>query len=102
MTFVTFEPVRLRATKSGKCLCGKTLKRTYTFEQTINPFNRNKQTGLTKTWQEIRSQPKKRRRNLRIVLRSKLPRYRSCVCKRITGREERFRNRIFGKIQQIG
>ena len=58
MTLVTFEPVKLRASKIGKCLCGKTLKRAYTFEQTINPFNRNKQTGLIKTWQEIRAELK--------------------------------------------
>ena len=35
----TFEVVKHRAEKTGKCKCGKRLKRSMTFEQTINPFN---------------------------------------------------------------
>lgn len=57
MTLITFKPVKLRATKTGKCLCGKTLKRTYTFEQTINPFNKNKD-GTIKNRYDIWSELK--------------------------------------------
>jgi hypothetical protein len=36
----TFEEVRLSATKSVKCKCGKRVRRSKTFFQTINPFNK--------------------------------------------------------------
>jgi len=47
----TFEPVELRAKKSGKCICGKRRTRATTFSQTISPFN--KKDGRLKTRDEI-------------------------------------------------
>jgi len=39
-TVTIFEVVKLAASKSCKCtVCGKRMKRSYTFEGTINPFN---------------------------------------------------------------
>ncbi len=46
-----YESVRLRASKSGKCACGKRLVRSTTFEQTLSPFN--KKDGRLKTRSEI-------------------------------------------------
>lgn len=48
----TFESVKFRATKTGKCICGKKINRSKTFEQTINPWNKNKD-GLPKNRFEI-------------------------------------------------
>lgn len=36
----TFDVVKLKAQKSGKCKCGKRVTRSTTFEQTLNPWNR--------------------------------------------------------------
>lgn len=39
---------------SGKCpVCGKRVTRSRTFEMTVNPFNRNPDTGLPRTWDEV-------------------------------------------------
>lgn len=47
-TRVTFEVVAQSRSKSGKCkVCGKTCKRTERREQTINPFNKDKD-GMVK------------------------------------------------------
>ena len=49
----TFEVVKWQASKMVKCpSCKKTLKRSKTFEQTINPFNKNAM-GLPKSRTEI-------------------------------------------------
>ncbi len=52
MIRTTFQAVKLHAKKSGKCACGKAVKRNKTFEQTQNPFNKNRQ-GEPKTVVEI-------------------------------------------------
>jgi hypothetical protein len=52
MTVYKFEPVQLRVSKSGKCVCGKRVTRSETLEQTINPFNKNAK-GEVKTRSEI-------------------------------------------------
>lgn len=49
---VKFQEVSLRATKSGKCRCGKYLRRSKTFTNTINPFNKNND-GLPKSYNEV-------------------------------------------------
>ena len=48
----TFEAIKRQVSKSGKCLCGKRLTRSTTLQQTINPFNKNKD-GVIKTYREI-------------------------------------------------
>lgn len=53
-TTYRFAAVKHPTTKTGKCpVCGKTVKRSRTFEQTLSPFNKNKATGELKTRQEI-------------------------------------------------
>lgn len=48
-----FEVVGLGATKTCKCsVCGKSMKRSSTFEQTLNPFNKTAQ-GKVKTREQI-------------------------------------------------
>ena len=49
---VEFESIKRGITKTGKCKCGKKLLRSKTFEQTISPFNKNKE-GTLKTRFEI-------------------------------------------------
>lgn len=51
-THYVFESVKFPIKKSGKCKCGKRLVRATTFEQTINPFNKNA-AGKVKTYSEI-------------------------------------------------
>ncbi len=49
-----YAPHKVSAKKTVKCEgCGKRMTRSTTFEQTENPFNRNKETGLPKTLPEI-------------------------------------------------
>ena len=49
----TFQSVNVRSEKSGKCsVCGKRRKRTRTFSQTINPYNKNED-GQQKTRDDI-------------------------------------------------
>ena len=49
----TYEPVRTHRTRTGRCpVCGKTVRRQRTFQQTINPFNRNPD-GTVKTYDEV-------------------------------------------------
>ena len=53
MTTYRFQSVRRTAEKSGNCpSCGKRVVRRQTFEQTVNPFNRNAD-GTVKTAQEV-------------------------------------------------
>lgn len=49
---INFQVVKVTGKKSGKCLCGKLLKRQKTFEQTVNPFNKNEK-GEVCTHQEV-------------------------------------------------
>lgn len=50
---MTYDPIRTARTKSGACpACGKRTKRTQTFQQTLNPYNRNSN-GEMKTVREI-------------------------------------------------
>lgn len=48
-----YEEVKLSVSKTGKCYCGKKLSRKTTLMQTLNPFNKNKETGELKTRSEI-------------------------------------------------
>jgi len=51
---VTFTGPTRREERIGECpTCGKRVKRSRTFEKTVNPFNRNRDTGLPKTWDEV-------------------------------------------------
>ena len=53
---VTFSVIKDAATKTGICReCGKKCKRTKRFEQTVNPWNKNKD-GNQKTPDEIRAE----------------------------------------------
>jgi hypothetical protein len=55
-TYVFTGPVTSRK-HTGKCpVCNKRVTRSRTFEKTVNPFNRNKETGLIKTWEEVASE----------------------------------------------
>ncbi|MGQ4513624.1 hypothetical protein [Streptomyces sp. DW26H14] len=48
-----FERVPLTAVKSAPCtVCGKKVRRQRTFEQTLNPFNKNAD-GTVKTYADI-------------------------------------------------
>ena len=54
MTVYHFYGPSARRHYVGKCsVCGKYVKRSRTFEQTISPFNRNPETGLPRTWDEV-------------------------------------------------
>jgi hypothetical protein len=54
-TYTTqFTPVRARREVTGTCpVCGKTSKRSRTFEHTINPFNKNPD-GTVKSASQVR------------------------------------------------
>jgi len=58
MSYITetirFEPITWQVRKTVKCAagCGKSVKRQRTFQQTLNPYNRNAE-GQPKTRQEI-------------------------------------------------
>lgn len=52
MPTYNFDEVSIKATKTGKCGCGKRRTRTQKFYQTLNPFNRNKD-GSPKNREEI-------------------------------------------------
>lgn len=48
-----FQKVKFQTHRTGTCsVCGKRWKRSKTFSQTLNPFNRNAQ-GEVKTYSEI-------------------------------------------------
>jgi hypothetical protein len=48
-----FQPVSAKAERRGKCpTCGKTTRRSRTFEHTVNPYNRNAD-GSIKTFVEV-------------------------------------------------
>lgn len=49
----TYDVVKHSALKSGKCsVCGKWIKRSKTFEATVNPYNQNA-SGRIKTHEEV-------------------------------------------------
>lgn len=52
MTTVNFEVVSRSVSKNGKCYCGKRRVRSTTIENTINPFNKNKN-GEIKSYEEV-------------------------------------------------
>ena len=55
MTAYVYERITSRATKSGPCaVCGKRAQRSETFENTVNPWNRNED-GTVRTRSEIRA-----------------------------------------------
>ena len=50
----TYQSIKRSASKQGFCsVCGKRTTRRTTFEQTLNPYNINKDTKLPKTYSEI-------------------------------------------------
>lgn len=53
-TRATFDAVKLRTTRSGKCAggCGRRTRRAVLVMQTLNPFNKNK-SGVPKSREEI-------------------------------------------------
>lgn len=56
MTVYRFTGPMTSRRHSGKCpRCGKRTTRSRTFEMTVNPFNRNKETGKMKTRDEVRA-----------------------------------------------
>ena len=51
----TFPEIVARRTKSGSCpVCGKRVRRSQTFSETVNPFNRN-EAGSPKSPEEVRT-----------------------------------------------
>ena len=53
MSTITFQIIKRRGQKSGKCsVCGKRTSRAITFEQSINPWNKNAN-GDTKSISQI-------------------------------------------------
>jgi hypothetical protein len=53
-TTVRFEPIPRRAVKNLPCPgCGKKVRRQRTFTMTQNPFNKDPETGLPRTFQQI-------------------------------------------------
>jgi len=53
MTTYNFQVVKFTAKRSLKCrVCGKRFNRSHTFENTINPFNKNDK-GAAKTYAEV-------------------------------------------------
>ncbi len=49
----TFESVKTSRSKNGKCsICSKPMRCSKTFENTINPFNKNKD-GSIRTYSEV-------------------------------------------------
>lgn len=54
MTTHTFTGPKVVSERVGKCpTCGKTTRRSRTFEGTVNPYN-TREDGKPKTWQEVR------------------------------------------------
>ena len=55
----TYERIKHRVKRAGKCLCGKRVVMVSVFEQTINPFNKNEK-GEIKTrdeiWKELKAE----------------------------------------------
>lgn len=53
MTVYKFSGPSIRAERRGKCpVCGKTTKRSRTFERTVNPFNKD-ENGVPKTYERV-------------------------------------------------
>lgn len=56
-TTYRFPVIRRSGRKTGRCGgCGKSASRSKTFLQTVNPWNRDKETGEPKTAQQIGSE----------------------------------------------
>ena len=52
----TFQEIKLKASKSGKCvICSKSRRRSKTFSQTLNPFNKT-ESGDVKSISTIRAE----------------------------------------------
>ena len=52
---VEFERIRCAHPKTGNCpVCGRRVTKSQTFEQTVNPFNRNED-GSVKTREQVRA-----------------------------------------------
>ncbi len=50
----TFDKIKHVEKRNGKCpVCGKRVQRSQTFEETVNPYNRNED-GTVKTAHEVR------------------------------------------------
>jgi hypothetical protein len=57
MTTTTFDKVQRRFTKKGKCpACGRQATRSTTIWHTINPFNRDPNTGAPRTREQVRTE----------------------------------------------
>mgnify|MGYP001570037263 CR=1 FL=1 len=54
-TRYVFETVKFGVSKTGKCSCGKRLKRSATFSQTLNPWNKRVD-GTPKTRGDIQDE----------------------------------------------
>jgi hypothetical protein len=54
MQHVTYQEFNRRVSRSGLCVCGKRRTRSTTFTETVNPFNRDPETGVPKTAQQVR------------------------------------------------
>lgn len=51
---VTYEPVTHTERRIGNCPeCGKRRERRCTFEMTVNPFNKDPETGLPRTYRQV-------------------------------------------------
>jgi hypothetical protein len=62
-----YEPVRVTAVKKLPCpVCGKLLRRQRTFQETINPFNKNPD-GTQKTSREVLASVQARAEDWRTV-----------------------------------
>ena len=56
MTVYRFPTIKMQRSTSGACpICGKRVRRSRTFEATVNPFNQNAD-GTIKTPDEVRAQ----------------------------------------------
>lgn len=54
MARVDFREIKMKKTVSGKCtVCGKPMKKTVSCSQTVNPWNKDPETGLPRTEQQV-------------------------------------------------
>jgi hypothetical protein len=50
---ITYRELSRAATRSGKCVCGKRRVRSTTFTATVNPFNKDPETGVPRTPRQV-------------------------------------------------
>lgn len=51
---IRYDEVKRKAVRYGKCpTCGERTRRSNTFVETVSPFNRHKDTGEVKTYEEV-------------------------------------------------